>query len=303
MARKPATIRRAPHDSENPYKVVRRATFEDSSLSFEARGVMAYLLMKPDDWEININDLQREGGIGRDKTYKILTELIAARYLERVDERDKGQFGGATYLLHESPLPEKPDTVTPLPEKPDTDLPDTEKPLPVNPQETNKEKTTKKGLELNREGTEGAAPLPPPDDDVAFGDDKTLTPQQTMFAAICEAMGWDYRIVRREDKQTVGELVSDLSKAGYTTEDVRRYMVEVWFKDWRWEKRQERPKLEDIRKGIGVLRAVLPDEARASPTPSANGNGGRLSPVEKGHEAAQRLRERLRAQGKEDILG
>ena len=115
-----------------------------------------------------------------------------------------------------------------------------------------------------KKGERAQAPAAP-NTDVDFGG-KALTPQQTMFAAICEAMGWDYRIVKRQDKQPVGELVSDLSKAGYTADDIRRFMVEVWFKDWRWEKRQERPRLKDIRQGIGALRAVLPEEmSRASP--------------------------------------
>lgn len=137
---------------------------------------------------------------------------------------------------------------------------------------------------------------PSPDADVDFGG-KALTPQQTMFAAICEAMGWDYRIVGLQDKQPVGELVSDLSKAGYTADDVRRFMVEVWFKDWRWEKRQERPKLKDIRQGIGALRLGLPENV---PRPPAS---GRMAPVDRGKAAADELRAMLLANGKGDILG
>lgn len=50
-------------------------------LSFEARGLLAYLLSKPDDWIIIPADIQAEGGIGRDKASGILKELRDAGYI------------------------------------------------------------------------------------------------------------------------------------------------------------------------------------------------------------------------------
>lgn len=246
-----ATITRAPHDSQNPYKSVRRATFEGSGLSFEARGVMAYLLMKPDNWRIDIADLMREGEIGRDKTYKIINELITHRYLERVDDRDKGKFGGATYLLYESPYPEKPEMVEPLPEKPYPVLPDTEKPLPVKPTQTNKEDSTK----YEKSTKEGIV---------------ERTPGQEVYAALCEALGWDYRTILEKDRIDVAQTARTLMDAEYTVEDIRRFMVEIWFRDWRWEKHGQRPTLAQLRQEIGKLRASVPEQApRASPASSA----------------------------------
>ena len=86
---KPVRIVRATKDKDNPYKQVRRATFDGSNLSFEARGVLAYILMKPDDWETNIGDIMREGNIGREKAYRIVNELIEHGYAERCDGRDR----------------------------------------------------------------------------------------------------------------------------------------------------------------------------------------------------------------------
>jgi hypothetical protein len=94
-----------------------------------------------------------------------------------------------------------------------------------------------------------------------------LTPQQELFAAVCEALGWDYNIVAHKDKQKVAEAVTFLDKASYTTEDVRRFMLEIWFHDWRWEQHQQRPTLNQLRQEIGKLRAVLPENAkRKKPT-------------------------------------
>lgn len=80
---RPQTIQRAPKDRENPYRLINRHAMEDDRLTFEARGVLAYILVKPDNWEIQINDLRRAGGTGRDKVYRILNELIAFGYITR----------------------------------------------------------------------------------------------------------------------------------------------------------------------------------------------------------------------------
>jgi hypothetical protein len=128
------TIRRSKKDSDNPYKSIRRATFEDNRLSFEARGVLGYILVKPDDWRINVTDLMKQGDMGRDKTYRILNELIETGYCERVELRDRGRIVGYDYLINEEPCTEKP-----LP-----DFPYTAKPLTENQDHTNKEVPLKK---------------------------------------------------------------------------------------------------------------------------------------------------------------
>jgi len=68
---------------ENPYTPIRRETLQDNSLSWEARGVLAYLLSKPDKWQVRVTDLVRQGPGGRDRMRRILKELEAAHYLER----------------------------------------------------------------------------------------------------------------------------------------------------------------------------------------------------------------------------
>lgn len=136
------TIIRASRGAENPYFMFRRATAQDHSLSFEARGVMAYLLSKPDDWTITLANLMTEGAIGRDKARRILGELTEARYLEQGQPRaSEGKFGPLTYRLHEEPQPvtEKPSAVAPVTEKPSTDKPLTAEPLTANPHHTYKE--------------------------------------------------------------------------------------------------------------------------------------------------------------------
>ena len=75
------TILRVP--KREKYFKVANSVFSDSRLSWEARGVMGYLLSKPDDWQVRLHDLIRQGPAGEHKMRRILRQLEAARYLHR----------------------------------------------------------------------------------------------------------------------------------------------------------------------------------------------------------------------------
>jgi hypothetical protein len=121
------TIIRIDHSTEKPYVMIRRDTLQDEKLSWEARGMLAYLLSKPNDWEVKPDDLQQK--CGKDKTYRILSELKTAGYVKHNKIRDpKTQHITAShYIIFEEPSPvtayiNKADE--PYPEKPDTANPD-----------------------------------------------------------------------------------------------------------------------------------------------------------------------------------
>jgi len=106
MAKKGEDIRiiRAAKDKDNPYFQCRRDVAQNVALSWEARGMMAYLLSKPDDWKVNAKNLQQ--GCGKHKVYSILDELIKKRYLTReISKDDEGKFSGYTYYVYEEPQP------------------------------------------------------------------------------------------------------------------------------------------------------------------------------------------------------
>lgn len=86
-----------------------------------------------------------------------------------------------------------------------------------------------------------------------------LNPKQELYAAICDALGWDYTVIAEEDKCAAAEAVTALHKSKYTVADIRRFMVEIWFHDWRWEKDRKRPTLKQLRQEIGNLRAKTPE--------------------------------------------
>jgi len=61
---------------------------EDPILSYKAKGILAYLLTKPDDWEVRVSDLINHARDGRDSVYAGLKELSECGYYRKVQLRD-----------------------------------------------------------------------------------------------------------------------------------------------------------------------------------------------------------------------
>lgn len=145
------------------FGIVPNEAAEDIALSFEARGLLVYLLVKPNDWKVNFADIQRAGNIGRDKSYKLINELREAGYVDRSIERGKdGKIKEVTYIVYDCalpsklPLPEKTEEADPLPEIQDMADPLPEFPDPVLPDPENTDRIT------NKQKTQKThSPLPP----------------------------------------------------------------------------------------------------------------------------------------------
>lgn len=107
------------------YACISKALLEDSRLSWSARGLLSFLLSKPDKWEVSVAHLIDCGPDGKDKVYSILKELSNAGYLVKQLGRKGGKFTGDNWSVYESPYPENPDTVkaSPYPEKPHPENP------------------------------------------------------------------------------------------------------------------------------------------------------------------------------------
>lgn len=70
------------------YFAVSNVPFNDINLSWEARGIMGYLLSKPDGWQVNVSDLIKSGGAKLHKIRRILKELETHGYLKRKQTQD-----------------------------------------------------------------------------------------------------------------------------------------------------------------------------------------------------------------------
>jgi hypothetical protein len=99
---------------------------EDGRLSWAARGLLVFLLGKPDHWAVSVTHLRNETSksskpTGRDGVYGLLQELITAGYVQRRQDRlGSGLLGETHYVVSESPLPALPYTAAPLTAQPYT---------------------------------------------------------------------------------------------------------------------------------------------------------------------------------------
>lgn len=119
-----AILRLDPED-RLPYFQVARATAQDASLSWEARGLLSYLHSLPADWRVQPTELVSHGPGGEDRMYRMIRELKEAGYVVAQDIRDeKGRRVDYEYLVRMRPNK----ALCPDPGKPDLAEPDLGKP-------------------------------------------------------------------------------------------------------------------------------------------------------------------------------
>lgn len=209
------SIFRASHSKQNPYFQMLRTTAQDSSLSFEARGVIAYLLSQDEKWEINKSDLMKRGGIGTTKMKRIVDELTEARYLTRTQENVKGKFEKVIYTLYEEP---QAGNATPvIPPGPLSRKPQAGKPQAGNARQDNikgKEDKTENKIIDQKIAPDGAK------------DEKPVQPH----IAIVDAY-WAGIPGGKPVRDTYGRHVKMavvLSEAGIRPEEVTQFLVDVY---------------------------------------------------------------------------
>ncbi|WP_297802892.1 hypothetical protein [uncultured Brevundimonas sp.] len=93
------------------YTAISNSLINNLSLSPEARLTMIYLLSKPEDWKLQVNDIRRflgttEKQCGRNKAYEVIKELKASAYIIAINEiADNGRFNRITYYVFDEPHP------------------------------------------------------------------------------------------------------------------------------------------------------------------------------------------------------
>lgn len=159
---------------QKPFSMLGNGMLQDERLTIEARGFLASIMSRGPNWIFHISWAQKAHGIGRDKAYRIINELVKEGYCIRTRQIARsGQvvsweyhFTDCPELYHEqseaqqrvSPDPENQEVVesvtfVPVPEKPDPAQPDPEnqdaykgKTLRKNRKEENTDTTARDAL-------------------------------------------------------------------------------------------------------------------------------------------------------------
>jgi hypothetical protein len=137
------------------FVTVPNRVLEDKRLSLEAKGLLCWLLARPNDWTFKLALIGPVLEIGRDKTEKLFRQLIETGFVDRIQERTDGKWGPVEYVVFDEPqsfakqisrnvgveaeaVAHHDTAATPHPEKP---VP--VKPVPVNQGAIIKQKDTK----------------------------------------------------------------------------------------------------------------------------------------------------------------
>src|SRR5690625_1511085 len=85
-----------------------KMALNDQRLSWKAKGIMAFMLSKPDNWTFYLDEIATNSTDGMSSFRSGFNELKALGYVKRVQKQDEdGKFTWET-IVHEVPLTENP---------------------------------------------------------------------------------------------------------------------------------------------------------------------------------------------------
>lgn len=105
-------------ENKRNYTTICNEVINDDRLSYEALGLLSYLLSRPENWEVHIDQLRskhgsvrkskdnpegKRGPVGRDKIYGIVAELTDAGYMEHKRNYKDGKVESGYWIVREQP--------------------------------------------------------------------------------------------------------------------------------------------------------------------------------------------------------
>ena len=88
---------------DQPFAQIDKRTLSDKTLSLEAKGLAAYLLSKPDDWQVRFDDMLGQALGNVHAVRRALRELRARGYAHLTHPRRSGKACGSEWIVHERP--------------------------------------------------------------------------------------------------------------------------------------------------------------------------------------------------------
>ena len=94
-------------ETRTKYTTIPNGYSNAGNLSWEAIGVLTYLLTKHPKWVVLKQDIINQTGAGERKVRRILKELTAAGYIHRKARHDGKKFTGWNTFVYDKPITER----------------------------------------------------------------------------------------------------------------------------------------------------------------------------------------------------
>lgn len=86
------------------FTIIDNQAILDNRISAKAKGILLYLMSRPDDWQIYESEIQNHFTDGISSIRSGIKELTQAGYISRSAQHDgKGKFAGYEYLVYDKP--------------------------------------------------------------------------------------------------------------------------------------------------------------------------------------------------------
>lgn len=126
------------------FTIIDNEILKNLEMSFEAKGLLCYILSLPDDWVLHTSQIMSQFKIGRTYLQRCFNEIEAAGYMIKVGmvKGVKGRFEGYSYMFYDEPKGKQ------------LDSPHTQNPHTVKPHTANEHLlSTNSNKELNTTNT------------------------------------------------------------------------------------------------------------------------------------------------------
>lgn len=100
------SIFRVIKDPDNPYVMINKTMLNNKTLSWKAKGLLAYMLSMPDDWQFYERELTTHSKDGRSSTRSAIRELTEHGYVVKRGQakNNDGTWGHFIYDVYEIPV-------------------------------------------------------------------------------------------------------------------------------------------------------------------------------------------------------
>jgi hypothetical protein len=89
--------------SDDPFARIPKTLLSDRKLTWKAKGILCYLLGKPNGWKVRVSDIANQSDGGPTAVRTGLAELRACGYVSLVQERTSGRISGWKWKVSDSP--------------------------------------------------------------------------------------------------------------------------------------------------------------------------------------------------------